>query len=112
VQACAAQVKALAERRFDNEHVPVILIAGVAYAGETLVVALGITADGTQRVLGVRPGATENAAVGVAFLEDLQARGLDTSRPVLRVLDGGKGLARGGEAGLRSKRCDPALSDP
>jgi len=37
-------------------------------------------------VLGLRQGATENATVCVALLEDLQARGLDTSRPVLLVL--------------------------
>jgi transposase-like protein len=92
VRASAAQVKALAERRFDNEHFPVIMIDGVEYAGETMVVALGITADGTKRVLGVRQGATENAAVCIALLEDLQVRGLDTSRPVLLVLDGAKAL--------------------
>jgi putative transposase len=70
VRAAAAQVKALAERRFDGVRFPAILIDSVEYAGETLVVALGITADGTKRVLGVRQGATENAAVCVALLED------------------------------------------
>ena len=92
VRASAAQVKALAERRFDGMHFPVIMIDGVEYAGETMIVAAGITADGTKRVLGLRQGATENAAVCVALLEDLQARGLDTSRPVLLVLDGAKAL--------------------
>src|SRR6516225_3128271 len=57
-----------------------------------MIVAAGITADGTKRVLGLRQGATENAAVCVALLEDLPARGLDTSKPVLRVLDGAKAL--------------------
>jgi hypothetical protein len=46
----------------------------------TLIVALVITADGTKRVLRLRQGATENATVCVALLEDLQARGLETSR--------------------------------
>ena len=68
------------------------MIDGVEYAGETMIVAAGITADGTKRVLGLRQGATENAAVCVALLEDLQARGLDASRPVLLVLDGAKAL--------------------
>src|SRR5260370_12804049 len=54
--------------------------------------AAGIPADGTKRVLGLRKGATANATVCVALLEDLQARGLDTSRPVLLVLDGAKAL--------------------
>jgi putative transposase len=92
VRASATQVKALAERRFDGLHLPVIMIDGVEYAGETMIVAAGITADGTKRVLGLRQGATENATVCVALLEDLQARGLDTSRPVLLVLDGAKAL--------------------
>jgi putative transposase len=90
VRASAAEVRALAERRFDGVRFPAILIDGVEYAGETMIVALGIAEDGAKRVLGLRQGATENAAVCVALLEDLQARGLDTSRPVLLVLDGAK----------------------
>ena len=92
VRASVAQVKALAERRFDGTHFSVIMIDGVEYAGGTMIVATWITADGTIRVLGLREGATENAAVCVALLEDLQARGLDLSRPVLLVLDGAKAL--------------------
>src|SRR5262249_34782473 len=45
-RASAAQVRALAERRFDGMHFPVILIEGVEDAGETMIVAGGITADG------------------------------------------------------------------
>ncbi len=77
VRASAAQVKALAERRFDGTSFPELMIDGVEYAGETMIVAARITADGTERVLGLRQGATENATVCVALLEDLQARGLD-----------------------------------
>jgi transposase-like protein len=45
-----------------------------------------------KRGLGLRQGATENAPVCVALLEDLQARRLDTSQPVLLVLDGARAL--------------------
>jgi hypothetical protein len=41
----------------------VIQIDGVEYAGKTMIVAAGITADGTKRVLGLRQGATEDAAM-------------------------------------------------
>jgi transposase-like protein len=92
VRASAAQVKALAERRFDDTHFPAIPIDGVEHAGETMIVAAGTTADCTKRVLGLRQGATENATVCVALLEDLQARGLATSRPVLLMLVGAKAL--------------------
>ena len=97
VRAFAAQVKALADRRFDGLHLPVIMFDGVEYAGETMIVALGITADGTKRTLGLRQGATENATVCVALLEDLQVRGLDTSQPLLLVLDGAKALHAGAQ---------------
>ena len=74
VRASAADVKALAERRFEGERFPVVMIDGVEYAGETMVVALGITEDGTKRILGLRQGATENAEVCNALLEDLGHR--------------------------------------
>jgi transposase-like protein len=92
VRASAANAKALAERRFDGVRFPVVMIDGVEYAGETIVVALGITEDGTKRVLGLRQGATENAEVCTALLEDLSQRGLETTKPTLLVLDGAKAL--------------------
>jgi putative transposase len=92
VRASAADLKALAERRFEGVHFPVVMIDGVEYAGETMVVALGIMEDGVKRILGLRQGATENAEVCTALLEDLGQRGLDTSRPTLLVLDGSKAL--------------------
>jgi transposase-like protein len=68
------------------------MIDGIEYAGETMVVALGVMEDGTKRILGLRHGATENAEVCTALLEDLVERGLDTARPTLLVLDGSKAL--------------------
>ena len=92
VRASAADVQAVAERRFEGQRFGVVMIDGVEYAGQTMMVALGITEDGTKQILGLRQGATENAAVCVALLEDLQARGLQTSQPTLLVLDGSKAL--------------------
>lgn len=59
-----------------------------------LLVALGIDADGTKHVLGVREGDTENAAACTALLADLRERGLRTDRPTLVVIDGSKALAK------------------
>jgi putative transposase len=92
VKASAAEVRQLAERRLEGTRFAVIYIDGTPYAGQTMVAALGITEDGAKRLLGVRQGATENAAVCTALLEDLCARGLDTSLPTLLVLDGAKAL--------------------
>jgi transposase-like protein len=92
VRASAGDVKALSERRFDGDRFAAVMIDGVEYAGETMVVALGIMEDGTKRILGLRQGATENAEVCTALLEDLSQRGLDTTKPTLLVLDGSKAL--------------------
>jgi len=92
VKASAKELRQLAERRFDGERFPVVYIDGTPYAGEAMIAALGITEDGQKRLLGLRQGATENAAVCTALLEDLSARGLDTSSPTLLVLDGSKAL--------------------
>ncbi len=92
VKASAAEIKTLAERRLDDARFVAIFIDGEEYAGETMVVALGITEQGDKRVLGLRQGGTENAEVVASLLEDLRERGLDVSRPTLFVLDGAKAL--------------------
>lgn len=92
VKASAKEVRQLSERRFDGVRFPVIYIDGVGYAGETMVCALGITEDGSKRLLGLRQGATENAEVCTSLLEELGERGLATGVPTLFVLDGSKAL--------------------
>ncbi len=72
----------------------VLMIDGVHIDSRVLLVALGIDADGKKHVLGVREGATENAAACTAMLADLRDRGLRTDRPMLAVIDGSKALAK------------------
>jgi transposase-like protein len=72
----------------------VLMIDGVYIEEHVMLVALGIDADGQKHVLGVREGATENAAACTALLADLRDRGLCTERPVLAVIDGAKALAK------------------
>ncbi len=92
VKATAQEIRALAERRFEGHRFVAVFIDGKEYAGETMVVALGVTAQGEKRILGLRQGASENAEVVTSLLEDLRERGLDTSQPTLFVLDGAKAL--------------------
>lgn len=92
VRASAEQLQQLAERRFAAEQFAVIFIDAQPYAGEMMVVALGITTTGEKRLLGLRQGATENAAVCVSLLEELRERGVQTDVPTLFVLDGAKAL--------------------
>ena len=92
VRASAAEVERLAQRRFDDERFAVIFLDAQPYAGEMMVVALGITTGGEKRLLGLRQGATENATVVTSLLEELRERGVRTDLPTLFVLDGAKAL--------------------
>ena len=67
---------------------------GIVLGGATGVVALGVTTDGTKVPLGLWQGSTENAALGVALLNDLVERGLRVDGRVLFVVDGGKGVRK------------------
>src|SRR6266581_3286933 len=69
-----------------------IFIDGIAVGEHVVVVALGVDADGRKHPLGLWEGTTENKAVCSALLGNLIDRGLDASRPVLFVIDGGKGI--------------------
>lgn len=92
VRATAAQLQQLCERPLQDLALVVLLIDGITFAGQTLIVALGVEENGTKHVLGLWQGATENATVAKALLEDLVARGLDPERRYLFVLDGSKAL--------------------
>jgi putative transposase len=71
-----------------------LLVDGIRVAAHTCVVALGITIDGTKVPLALAEGATENTTVVTDLLVGLRERGLDTTRPILVVIDGAKALRR------------------
>jgi hypothetical protein len=64
----------------------VLMIDGIHFGGQVLVVALGIAEGGEKHVLGVWQGATENTTVVKGLLEDLVDRGLDLKRRYLVVM--------------------------
>ena len=73
----------------------VIQIDGLHLADDlTLVAAVGIDGEGTKHPLGVIEGATENAAVVQALLDNLMGRGLDAGTPRLFIIDGAKALTK------------------
>ena len=81
--ACPGVV--LSERRSPRE---------LEVAGQTVVVTLGITIDGTKAPLGIWLGSTENSRVCTAMLQDLLERGLRVDESILCVVDGGKGIRK------------------
>src|SRR5262249_19760582 len=58
----------------------------------TIGAGLGVGADGHKHPLGLWEGSTESKAVSQALLNNLVERGLDPERPILAVIDGGKGI--------------------
>ncbi len=92
VEASAAKLKEFRERDLSGEDYVALFLDGKAFAEETMVVALGVTLSGEKRFLGFVETSTENARVLTPFLRSLVERGLDVSRGILVILDGGKGL--------------------
>jgi transposase-like protein len=95
VAATKGSLQKLCERRLDGlGRQAVLMIDGKQLYGECVVTALGVDVQGNKHVLGLMQGATENSTVVQHLLDDLVERGLDTTQPMLTVLDGGKALRK------------------
>lgn len=94
VAATQKQMDAWLGRDLSQLKLVALMIDGIVIAEHVMLVALGIDADGKKHVLGVREGATENAAACTSLLTDVRDRGLSTEHAILAVLDGGKALAK------------------
>jgi putative transposase len=92
IEASREKVKELMERPLGDLRLCAVLIDGTPFKDRQMIAALGIGCDGSKTVLGLREGATENAAVVNALLSELVERGVDFSTPRLYILDGGKAL--------------------
>jgi transposase-like protein len=79
-------------RPLDDLDLVAVMIDGIMFRSRCLVIALGITAGGEKRVLGLRQGSTENATLVRELLRELADRGLRTDRALLFVIDGSKAL--------------------
>ena len=87
-------LKELAERDFSQTEMLVVYIDGVQFGGYHVICAVGVDEVGQKHVLGFREGATENAEVATALLQDLVSRGLNPFRKRLFVIDGSKALRK------------------
>lgn len=92
VKASAAQLKAFQERDLSKERYVALFLDGKTFADDTMVIALGVTEEGTKRFLGFVETGTENERVLSGFLGSLTDRGLDASEGLLVIIDGSKGL--------------------
>lgn len=92
IEAGERLLQELAERDFTQLDLLVVYIDGMRFGEHLVVAAVGVDAQGSKHVLGLREGATENAEVVTALLEELVARGVKPGRRRLFVIDGAKAL--------------------
>jgi putative transposase len=86
------RLAALMRRDLTGLALVALMIDGVHFAEHIVLAAVGIESNGQKHVLGLREGATENAAACKALLADLIERGLNPNRALLVVIDGAKAL--------------------
>jgi len=92
IDASVEQLRALQERRWENVEILVIYIDGQRFAEHHIIAAVGVDREGEKHILGIEPGATENAASVLRLLTHLREQGLPTDRQYLFVIDGAKAL--------------------
>lgn len=94
VERTSKRVEEFVSRRLENLDVLVLVLDGLRVAEQSVVVALGIAADGSKHPLGLWQGSTENSRICTELLQDLLSRGLRIEGKLLCVIDGGKGLRK------------------
>jgi putative transposase len=91
-EAAEAALEQLLKRRLDDLDLVIIYIDGIHFGEQCVIGAVGVDVEGKKHVLGIREGATENAAAAQDLLEHLVAQGVDPTRRRLFVIDGSKAL--------------------
>ena len=94
IVAAQDKLRELMERRIDAIGPVALFLDGKGFGECLLVVAIGVDREGGKHVLGLWQGATENAAVCEALLNDLVRRGLDPRKRYLFITDGAKALRK------------------
>ena len=92
IEGSEQQLRELQERRWDQADLLVIYVDGQRFGEHHILAAVGVDRDGRKHVLGIEPGATENAAAGKRLFTRLRDNGLNTEQKYLFVIDGSKAL--------------------
>jgi transposase-like protein len=94
IQVTASKLRSLQDRSLAGEEYVALFLDGKAFAGETIVLAVGVLSNGEKRILGFVQTTTENETSCSEFLQGLVERGLRYEDGLLCVIDGGKGLRK------------------
>ena len=78
VEMSGRELNELCERRLDGLELLIVYIDGVRFGQHHVIVVVGVDRGGNKHVVGIREGATENATVVGALLEEVVERGIGT----------------------------------
>jgi putative transposase len=92
IEASGKALGELLERRFEEKDLIIVYVDGLRFGEQTVIGAVGVHRAGRKHVLGLQPGATENAAAAEDLLAGLVERGLSPEKKRLFVIDGSKAL--------------------
>lgn len=94
-ESTARSVEELSERQFDHLDIVAIFVDGLVLGKFHVITAVGVAADGSKHVLGLREGGSENKEVVVELLRDIVQRGVPAEKKRLFIIDGGRALRSG-----------------
>jgi transposase-like protein len=94
VEMTTQKFREFKERNLWDLRIFALFIDTIHRGGEAFMVGLGIDLEGQKHVLGFWQGATENHELCGELLFDMERRGLELSKRILWVTDGGKGIIK------------------
>jgi putative transposase len=94
IKATAKQLQEFKERSL-SAFVPfAVFLDTIHRGGEAFIVGMGLDTKGTKMPLGFWQGATENHELCEELFADMERRGLELSRKIIWITDGGKGIIK------------------
>jgi putative transposase len=100
------------ERRFEDVDLLVIYLDGMMFGEHHVISAVGVDQAGHKHVLGIQPGATENAAAVEDLLQQLVARGVNPNPKRLFVIAGAKALRAAIAKVAACTACFASIAEP
>jgi transposase-like protein len=98
IKASQKALEKLMQRRLEDLALLAIYLDGIVVGQYHILAAVGVDSEGQKHLLGLAPGASENAQVAKDLLQGLVQRGLNTGVAYLFIIDGSKALRSAIEA--------------
>jgi transposase-like protein len=92
VRDSARALGELMRRPLSDQNYVAVYADGIIVGGHHIIAAVGVSAQGAKRLLGLASGSSENARVVMDLLNGMEERGLDLTIPRLWIIDGSKAL--------------------